>query len=298
MNTICYLFIFIFEQFISYLYFKSKYEFKRKTWIIFICYFISLLESRYDNLIKYPRQICDSYSVIGHRFLLFLRMVDSGHNIFAVKHAASALYDKIISCQIIREVRRLFIDSNTGQRDLFNNMRVKLTPDLLAECSDKSNIAKVYESLKRLRKRDVEIDNEDVWMNTGYVTMVKHDKRANIYEVEVSSEIMPYLVALAENFTSYDLTVAISLKSAYSQRFYEYCCQFKNRTNKTFFFSVDDLKKMMMLEDKKGYDNSSNFKTKVLDVAQKELKEAYDNGQSDLYFDYQVHPMSHELSMY
>ena len=34
--------------------------------------------------------------------------------------------------QIIREVRRLFIDSNTGQRDLFNNMRVKLTPDLLA----------------------------------------------------------------------------------------------------------------------------------------------------------------------
>ncbi|EBW2459441.1 replication initiation protein, partial [Salmonella enterica subsp. enterica serovar Enteritidis] len=93
--------------------------------------------------------------------------------------------------QIIREVRRLFIDSNTGQRDLFNNMRVKLTPDLLAECSDKSNIAKVYESLKRLRKRDVEIDNEDVWMNTGYVTMVKHDKRANIYEVEVSSEIMP-----------------------------------------------------------------------------------------------------------
>ena len=190
--------------------------------------------------------------------------------------------------QIIREVRRLFIDSNTGQRDLFNNMRVKLTPDLLAECSDKSNIAKVYESLKRLRKRDVEIDNEDVWMNTGYVTMVKHDKRANIYEVEVSSEIMPYLVALAENFTSSDLTVAISLKSAYSQRFYEYCCQFKNRTNKTFFFSVDDLKKMMMLEDKKGYDNSSNFKTKVLDVAQKELKEAYDNGQSDLYFDYQV----------
>ena len=109
---------------------------------------------------------------------------------------------------------------------------------------------------------------------------------------------MPYLVALAENFTSYDLTVAISLKSAYSQRFYEYCCQFKNRTNKTFFFSVDDLKKMMMLEDKKGYDNSSNFKTKVLDVAQKELKEAYDNGQSALYFDYQVHPMSHELSKY
>ena len=188
--------------------------------------------------------------------------------------------------QIIREVRRLFIDSNTGQRDLFNNMRVKLTPDLLAECRDSKHIKEVYESLKRLRKRDVEIDNDDVWMNTGYVTMVKHDKRENIYEVEVSSEIMPYLVALAENFTSYDLTVAISLKSAYSQRFYEYCCQYKNRTNKTFFFSVDNLKKMMMLEGK--YPNSADFKKKVIDVARNELKDAYDKGQCDLYFDYQV----------
>lgn len=188
--------------------------------------------------------------------------------------------------QIIREVRKRFIDSNTGQRDLFNNMRVVLSSDQLAECSDKSNMKKVYESLKRLRKRDVEIENEDIWMNTGYVTMVKHNKRENNYEVEVSSEIMPYLVALAENFTSYDLTVAITLKSSYSQRFYEFCCQYKNRANKTFFFSVEELKKMLMLEDK--YPNSADFKAKVLDVAQKELKEAYDQGQCDLYFDYQV----------
>jgi plasmid replication initiation protein len=188
--------------------------------------------------------------------------------------------------QIIREVRRLFIDSNTGQRDLFNNMRVTLTSEQLAECSDKSNIKKVYESLKKLRKRDVEIDNEEIWMNTGYVTMVKHHKRTDKYEVEVSSEIMPYLVALAENFTSYDLTVAITLKSSYSQRFYEYCCQYKNRANKTFFFSVEQLKNMLMLEDK--YPNSADFKAKVLEVARKELKDAYDRGQCDLYFDYQV----------
>lgn len=188
--------------------------------------------------------------------------------------------------QIIREVRRLFIDSNIGQRDLFNNMRVILTSEQLAECSDKSNLKKVYESLKKLRKRDIEIDNEEAWVNTGYVTMVKHHKRTNKYEVEVSSEIMPYLVALAENFTSYDLTVAITLKSSYSQRFYEFCCQYKNRANKTFFFSVEELKNILMLEDK--YPNSADFKRFVLDVAQKELKEAYEKGQSDLYFDYQV----------
>lgn len=188
--------------------------------------------------------------------------------------------------QIIREVRRLFVDSNIGQKDLFNNMRVKLSPKMLSECRDSKHVKEVYESLKRLRKRDVEIDNENMWMNTGFVTMVKHDKRANMYEVEVSSEIMPCLVALAEKFTVYDLTVAISLKSGYSQRFYEFCCQYRNRVNKTFFLSVQELREKMILENK--YPNAADFKRFVIDVAQKELKEAYNKGQCDLWFDYQV----------
>jgi hypothetical protein len=186
--------------------------------------------------------------------------------------------------QIIREVRRLFIDTHTGERDLFNNMRITLTPAMLESLGDKKR--QVYDSLVRLRKRDVEIDTEDEWMNTGYVTMVKHDKKKDLYMVEVSNEIMPYLVALAENFTTYDLTVAISLKSSYSQRFYEYCSQYKNRNNKTFFFTVEKLREMMMLEDK--YANIAHFKQKVLDVAQKEIKELYDQGQCDLWFEYAV----------
>lgn len=186
--------------------------------------------------------------------------------------------------QIIREVRKLFIDTHTGQKDLFDNMRIVLTPKMLESIGDKKK--DVYESLVRLRKRDVEIDTEDEWMNTGYVTMVKHDKKTDQYLVEVSSEIMPYLVALAENFTTYDLTVAISLKSAYSQRFYEYCSQYKNRNNKTFFFTVDKLREMMMLENK--YANINDFKRKVIDVAQKEIKELYDKGQCDIWFEYAV----------
>ena len=186
--------------------------------------------------------------------------------------------------QIIKEVRRLFIDTHTGQKDLFDNMRLTLTPAMLENLGGKKK--EVYDSLVRLRKRDVEIDTEDVWMNKGYVTMVKHNKKQDLYEVEVSSEIMPYLVALAENFTTYDLTVAISLKSSYSQRFYEYCSQYKNRANKTFFFTVEKLREMMMLENK--YPNINDFKRKILDVAQKEIKDLYDKGQCDLWFDYAV----------
>lgn len=42
----------------------------------------------------------------------------------------------------------------------------------------------------------------------------------------------------------------------------------------------------MMLEDK--YPNGNNFKQKVIDVAQKEIKELYDKGQCELWFEYAV----------
>ena len=188
--------------------------------------------------------------------------------------------------QIIKQVRNQFIDKDTGQRDLFDNMIVKLTSDMLAECNNADNIARVYQSLKKLNDRKIEVDNNDEWFVTQYINYAKHNKKTNLYEVEVSRLIMPYLVQLAGSFTSYDLTVGLSLQSQYSQRFYELCCQYKNRPNKTFFLSVEKLREMLMLENK--YPNIAHLRQNVLDVAQKELKEAFDKGASDLWFDYRV----------
>ena len=41
MNTVCYLLIFLFEQFVAYMYFKNKFETKRNTFVIAICYLLS-----------------------------------------------------------------------------------------------------------------------------------------------------------------------------------------------------------------------------------------------------------------
>lgn len=41
MNTVCYLLIFLFEQFVSYMYFKNKFETKRNAFTIIICYLLS-----------------------------------------------------------------------------------------------------------------------------------------------------------------------------------------------------------------------------------------------------------------
>ena len=104
--------------------------------------------------------------------------------------------------------------------------------------------------------------------------------------MDVSRDILPYLVELASNFTSYDFTIAVTLKSIYSQRFYELCCQYRNRSNKTFFLELDKLREIFYLEDK--YPNTAHLRQFVIDVAQTELKELYDKGECDLWFDYRV----------
>lgn len=123
-------------------------------------------------------------------------------------------------------------------------------------------------------------------MLTSWVLTAKHDKKKNTYEVQVSHMILPYLVELASQFTEYSLTVAISLKSTYSQRFYEMCCQYRNKGK--FFLEVDRLRYLLKIEDKKSYENTAEIKRSILDVAQKELQELFEAGQSDLYFTYRV----------
>ena len=205
-------------------------------------------------------------------------------NILTQSRQDFSVIEKRCLYQIIREVRKRYIESNTGNKDLFDNMYLELPPSTLASLGDEAK--DVYKALKRLAQKDIEIETEDYWVYTHWILQAKHEKKRNVYTVDVSRDIMPFLVELAAEFTTYDLTVAISLKSSYSQRFYEYCSQYKNRANKTFFFTVEKLREMMMLENK--YPNGNNFKQKVLDVAQKEIKDLYDKGQCDLWFEYAV----------
>lgn len=205
-------------------------------------------------------------------------------NILTQSRQDFSVIEKRCLYQIIREVRNRYVENNIGQKDLFDNMYLELLPSTLATLGDEPK--DVYKALKKLAQKDIEIETEDTWVYTHWILQAKHEKKRNIYCIDVSRDIMPFLVELASEFTTYDLTVAISLKSSYSQRFYEYCSQYKNRANKTFFFTVEKLREMMMLEDK--YPNIAHFKQYVLDVAQKELKSLYDKGQCDLWFDYAV----------
>ena len=183
---------------------------------------------------------------------------------------------------VIKNVRKNYIEREPPRTE-FENMRVKIYPKDITIIRDEKHTKEARQALRNLRNKTIEFEDEEGnWLYCGFINQAKYIAKEKVYEVEVSRDLMPYLVELSRHYTEYSLLVAISLKSIYSQRFYELCCQYRNlgKYGKT----VDQLKQMFYLEGK--YSQLYLFKQKVLDVAQKELKAAYDENQCDLWFDY------------
>ena len=183
---------------------------------------------------------------------------------------------------VIKNVRKNYIEREPPRTE-FENMRVKIYPKDITLIRDEKHTKEAKQALRNLRNKTIEFEDEEGnWLYCGFINQAKYIAKEQVYEVEVSRDLMPYLVELSRHYTEYSLLVAISLKSIYSQRFYELCCQYRNlgKYGKT----VDQLKQMFYLEGK--YSQLYLFKQKVLDVAQKELKAAYDENQCDLWFDY------------
>ena len=195
--------------------------------------------------------------------------------------------EKNVIYHIIKKVRHDYVEGST-QCDLFENTHVIIPTSELVQIVDKDHTAYVRKALRSLRHKDFEMeDKEGNWLHCGFINVAKFHAKTNCYEVEVSKELMPHLVELARNYTAYSLTIAMALKSVYSQRFYEMCCQYRNRIEKNgypgFHKTQQQLRQMFCLEDK--YPLNADFNRKVIDTAMKELKATYDAGQCDLYLE-------------
>lgn len=190
--------------------------------------------------------------------------------------------EKRIIYQIINEVRRRYV-LNDVDKDLFDNLVINLTSEHLRIVSDDSNT--VYKSIRRLVSKFYEFDDENEWMVLNIINKAKHKKKDALWEITVDGDMVAKFVELAKNYTAFSLVVAMSLRSEHSQRLYEYCSQFRSAGG--WRTSLKELRYKMRLEDK--YSRYASFKKYVLEVAKNELKNMYQEGQSDLYFEYSEH---------
>lgn len=200
-----------------------------------------------------------------------------------------SLIEKRVMYFVLKEIRSQFVLTENGQRDLFNDLVVKLNVSQLVRSVDSNdNYARVKTALKNLRLRSFEWDNGEVefsenyeWLEVGFIDWSKWNKSGAV-EVQISKNILPFYVELTERYTEYSLLVAMGLKSKWSQRMYELCAQWRSAGG--FQMSVEELRSMFKLEDE--YKMYASLKLKVLEVAKDELKTLYDKGECDLYFNY------------
>jgi plasmid replication initiation protein len=207
-------------------------------------------------------------------------------NRFTTAKYELSLVEKRVYYFVIKEVRRLYVLEKIGDTTLFNNLIIKIPLTKLSKELKYESKREVVKSLKSLRLREFEYlegsydDDSLDWFVCGFIDWARIKK--GVADIQISSELLPFLVALSEQYTEYSLTVAMSLRGIWSQRMYELCSQWRSAGG--FRISVKDLREQFMLEEK--YDRYASFKERVLDSAHKELKALYDAGQSDLYFEY------------
>lgn len=187
---------------------------------------------------------------------------------------------------IINQVRNDFVDTSQGDKTLFENLIVKMKTETLKGLDGKgvtTNLKDIYKGLRTLRSKVIEIEDDEMLLHVGYINYFKHKKYSDEVELEVSKEILPYIIELVKSeYTAYYLTVAMSLRNKYSQRFYEYCSQFRH--SGIMYLEIDDLRKQFKLEDK--YPFYALIKKKVIEPARKELQTLYDNNGCDVCFTY------------
>ena len=215
------------------------------------------------------------------------RLIAQDYRITTARYELSTMEKRILYI-LVRDIRDKFVVNKTGDKTLFQNLIIKTTSNQLLKDLKERNTKRVKQAFKSLRLRSFEWSNglpendpNHEWFEVGFINHGKW-KRGGDIEFEVSELILPFFVALTRKFTEYNLVVAISLKSKWSQRFYEICCQWKNAGG--VVLNVKELREQFGLTDK--YIKQASFKRYVVDVAHKELKELFTKGENDTYFEY------------
>jgi plasmid replication initiation protein len=184
---------------------------------------------------------------------------------------------------IVEEIQQHMTQQKPIQTDLFGHPEITLKASEIAQGNSKHY---VLEQLKQLRKKDIEFayvnqegQTEDV--TTGIINTVRNIRDTDFIVVEISTWAIPYLLYWGKGVggTIYQKAIAVKLTGRYAKRLYKICCRWQDQGGTSM--SLYEFRKMFKIENK--YKQPSDLRKRVLNPAQKELKE-----KADLYFEYEI----------
>ena len=153
------------------------------------------------------------------------------------------------------------------------NVRFKIPINELAQ---HMNYTEAKSAAQGLLTKQIRIENPEskqfITKNL-FVTANYNVDNSGVLEMTVSADCVADFINLGQLYTRYNLEMFLSFSSKYTQRIYELIMLHAGR--KQFDFSID-LKELKEMIDATNYTGYSDFRRKVLEVAQKELSEKTD----------------------
>ena len=139
-----------------------------------------------------------------------------------------------------------------------------------------------YTRLKKLTKdvmsKPFVIDTDFGFQTFNWFSSINYFEKTGTFVVRISEDLKPYLLDLKSRFVKYNLKYILPLSSNYSIRVYQLLKEYEKLTRRTF--TVIELQDILQVP--KSLKVYSEFKRKVIQVAEKELIE-----HCDIFFEYE-----------
>lgn len=133
------------------------------------------------------------------------------------------------------------------------------------------NYKAVKQALTTLSKKTLEYEDDKIWKLCQIIVAPEVKKDSGKMVFRVVDDIWHCILDFSKGFSRYEIKVALSLKSVYSMRMYEYCSGQKRaqKMDHGFEIQIDTLRQMFRIGDK--YKNTNDFLRRTLGVAKAEL---------------------------
>lgn len=157
-------------------------------------------------------------------------------------------------------------------KDKFNILELETREFMQLLNTSQFRYTEIRELVSNLMSKQVRIETDKRDLVANWVSSIDYIKDTGLIELEFSEKLIPYLLQLKEQFTRYELKNILYLKNKHSIRVYELLKQYQTIGYRAF--TIEELKKILMLEDK--YEQFRDFNKSVLKPSMEEINEFTD----------------------
>ena len=164
--------------------------------------------------------------------------------------------------------------------------QITLSRTQLLECvsGHSSNLDYAFNALKNITDAKKVFHSKDGHrIYAGLLSYVDEHPDQETYTVGITPVLLPYFTNLSSEFTVFDMYIEMGFKSVYSQRFYEFCCQYRNKEDKVFFMTVQDTQKPTIPQISMLSESYGAKLTKLLTIINTFMRSHFRVEQSNYY---------------